>query len=92
MVASHMSPQRVGTQHADLTGTQGLAQAVTKCSKDRHASVWRALRRPGLSAERYEHWEQQGLRSSRYSSRRSVSVRCWVDRKLNETKCEGSQF
>lgn len=29
MVASHMSPQRVGTQHEDLTGTQGLAYAVT---------------------------------------------------------------
>jgi len=81
MVASHMSAQRVGAQHAYLTGTQGLAQAVKKCSNDRHASVWRALRSPGLSAERYESWEQQGLRLNRYSSSRSTSIRCQTSRK-----------
>lgn len=69
---------------------QGLVQAVTKCSKDRHASVWRAQRTSGLLAERAgSSWGLDQIGLFQQIGVRKMAVSGW---QKNETKCEGSQI
>lgn len=73
MVASHTP--LAGTLHADPTETQEPALAVMRQCTQKTSMLWyEKLRRSGLLAERYQSWEQQGLRSRRNSSSRSGTV------------------